>query len=405
MIAERHIVDIDDIDELSREIASAGFSVQSVLCGNPDAEDGRVCPHFGECNYQMQRLALGGLSAPPDQPLIFVLSHAYMASWPRFLPPPDLKIIDESCWQQFVQKSKLQLTDLQRIAKGAPKETQHILQSIAAALGAGAPLLKTLRGMGLTQRNHFKAAKSWLTNQIQAEANRLVKTSSPNFRKLQPWVATSDLVNQLSREIEIDRAISHSVSFPDCESPNTKHQIGIYFRRSPEQQIPVMLLDASADSDINSRIWGGKFETHTVNACRNAKIYQVRRKSFSRQSITGEDAFGNPLRPEEAAKLRRDILQFVTARLQHHSRIFVVAQLRVSAVLEGPLQPYIDADRIRMTHFCAFRGLNTFEDCDAAIIIGREQPSPGAVEALARALYWDDRKPLLLGLGYARMLA
>ena len=79
----------------------------------------------------------------------------------------------------------------------------------------------------------------------------------------------------------------------------------------------------------------------------------------------------------------------------------MVAQLAVKKFLEGPLRPYIQSGRIRLTHFNAFRGSNSYEDCDAAVIVGRIQPSPGAVEALARALYWDDPKPLLLGYGYS----
>ena len=61
--------ELDDIAELSRDIATAGLSVQSVLCGNPEKEDSDLCSHFHKCKYQAQRLALGTLSPPPDQPL------------------------------------------------------------------------------------------------------------------------------------------------------------------------------------------------------------------------------------------------------------------------------------------------------------------------------------------------
>ena len=111
------------------------------------------------------------------------------------------------------------------------------------------------------------------------------------------------------------------------------------------------------------------------------------------------------MRPEEAEELRQGIVRFIIARLEDHSSILVVAQLRVATVLEESLKPYIDAGRILVTHFSALRGLNDFEDCDAAIIVGREQPPPGAVEALARALYWDDPKPLMIGWGYSRLQA
>ena len=97
----------------------------------------------------------------------------------------------------------------------------------------------------------------------------------------------------------------------------------------------MMLLDASADSRINSRIGGRKFKTLTVDASRNARIYQVRGKSFSRQSITGKNAFGEPFHPEDAAELRRDIEQFITARVVRHSRVLVVAQKSVAKLLKN----------------------------------------------------------------------
>jgi hypothetical protein len=158
-----------------------------------------------------------------------------------------------------------------------------------------------------------------------------------------------------------------------------------------------MLLDASGDAHLYSQIFSD-MKIHNLEARRNANIYQVQRKSFSRQSILGVDAFGREIRPDEAEKLRQGIIQVIVGRLEVHEKILVVAQLAVTKFLEGPLQPYIDSGRIQLAHFNALRGLNSFESCTSAVIIGRVQPSPGAVEALARALYWDDPKPLVLGL-------
>jgi len=398
---------LEDIGELSADIAAAGLSVQAVLCGNPESSDDdegecHVCPHFNECKYQAQRRTLASLEPPSDQPLIFVLPHQYLSTWPSFLREPDLKIIDESCWQQFVEKSKLQFADLVRIADKAPPVAQEVLRSITTALGAGPHLLKSLRSYDLTKRDDFRSAESWLTGQINRQAQDIAESGSRNFKPLLPWSATRHLVHQLSLEIEINRLKSHSVSFPDRERPSTKNLIGIYSRHPAGEQIPTMLLDASADADLYSRVFG-KMKTHNITARRNAVFYQVRRRAFSRQSLLGVDAFGEPHWPEDAEKLRQDVFEFVIGRLENHKRVLVVAEKPVRELLEVLLQPQIAAGRVQLAHFNALRGLNSFKDCDAAVIVGRVQPPPGAVEAYARALFWDDPSPLLLGCDYSKL--
>jgi hypothetical protein len=57
---------------------------------------------------------------------------------------------------------------------------------------------------------------------------------------------------------------------------------------------------------------------------------------------------------------------------------------------------------VRVTHFGAVRGLNTFETCETVVILGREQPSAGAIEALARPFAATDPEPLIPFGGYAR---
>ena len=117
-----------------------------------------------------------------------------------------------------------------------------------------------------------------------------------------------------------------------------------------------MLLDASTDADLNSCIFGN-IKTHTIEARRYAVIYQVRGKSFSRQSITGEGAFGKSIRPQEAEELRKGIVQFIAGRAEHHSCILVVAQKRVATMLKEYLKPYIDAGGVYVTHFSATKAL------------------------------------------------
>ncbi|MDX1400326.1 MAG: hypothetical protein R3245_00245 [Kiloniellales bacterium] len=394
--------EIEEIDVISADIAAAGLSVQGMLCGNPENEDSELCPHFERCQYQIQRHTLSALKPSADRPLIFVLPHPYLTTWPSFLPEPDFRVVDESCWQQFVERSKLSFTDFLAISDEAPDAARRILRATATALRNGRFLLKSLRERGLTARADFKPAKSWLTRQINELTREIRESGSLDFSELHRWAAARHLVTQLSLEINFERKICHSIAYPDREFPGKKDLIGVYSRHPLGKEVPTLLLDASANDTINARIFG-KLKTHKIEARRNAIIYQVRGKSFSRQSLVGENAFGKPIRQKEAERLRGEVIQFVIGRLEDHNRILVVAQLPVEHLLKDALKQYVQAGRIQLAHFNALRGSNEFEDCDAAIIVGRAQPSPGAVEALARAIFWDDPKPLLLISTYIKM--
>ena len=52
-------------------------------------------------------------------------------------------------------------------------------------------------------------------------------------------------------------------------------------------------------------------------------------------------------------------------------------------------------EHVVSAHFGALRGLNTFEHCQTAVVMGREQPSAQAIEALTRPFTAADAEPFL----------
>jgi len=50
---------------------------------------------------------------------------------------------------------------------------------------------------------------------------------------------------------------------------------------------------------------------------------------------------------------------------------------------------------VATAHFGALRGLNSFEHCETVVVMGREQPSAQAIEALTRPFCADDPAPFL----------
>ncbi|MGH9175829.1 MAG: hypothetical protein ACRD1H_15805, partial [Vicinamibacterales bacterium] len=123
---------------------------------------------------------------------------------------------------------------------------------------------------------------------------------------------------------------------------------------------------------------------------RDAEVWQVTSKTFSRQSITGADRRGNPISPKkmsEAARLRRQVLDLLK---MVPGDLLLVTYKAAEEILLPDLPPHV-----RTVHFGALRGLNSYEHCETAVVMGREQPSAQAMEALSRPFCATDAEPFI----------
>jgi hypothetical protein len=71
------------------------------------------------------------------------------------------------------------------------------------------------------------------------------------------------------------------------------------------------------------------------------------------------------------------------------SGVAVFGSLRVIEALKPHLP-----EKTMTGHFNALRGINDYEECHTAIIVGREQPSCRDLEDLARSLFFEDDEPI-----------
>lgn len=144
-------------------------------------------------------------------------------------------------------------------------------------------------------------------------------------------------------------------------------------------EIPVLLIDASADSEINKYIWGERLEAIELKAKRNVDITQVKRLTFSKSSI----GIGYDGKEHEEKEQRKELVDFIHNLAENNpdEKIMVVASKKVIDFLET------DFPRNVVTgHFGALRGSNKFEQINIAVIVGREEPQNRAIESLARCL-------------------
>jgi hypothetical protein len=206
------------------------------------------------------------------------------------------------------------------------------------------------------------------------------------------------LFRQIRRELPLPRARLNSVWY----EPDARIMVGGEIERAPRvfvsavrmprlaEETPVLALDGTGSLALNQRIFGERMAVERFAVPRDAEVWQVTSKTFSRQSLTGADRRGNPISPQkvhEAARLRRQVLDLLQTL---PGDVLLVTYKAVEEALGADLPPHVQT-----THFGALRGLNSYEHCETVVVMGREQPSAQAIEALARPFCATDAEPFM----------
>ena len=145
------------------------------------------------------------------------------------------------------------------------------------------------------------------------------------------------------------------------------------------KEIPTAYLDASLVEGIVKNI-NLQCRIVKIEATRQAKITQITDSSISTKRLLDDH-------------------DFLSSRLLHF--IDVRAKINPNGAVIAPMK-WIDRHKdqfptsVKLAHFGGLRGLNTLEDCDWLVQIGRNQPPPHAVESVARA-WWPSARLTLTG--------
>ena len=154
---------------------------------------------------------------------------------------------------------------------------------------------------------------------------------------------------------------------------------------------PILFLDATASPLLNRLIFERPIRTRVFDCERKGRIIQVTRKTFSRQSLTGLGSNCQPVSAgldRQAKLLREQIGRLAQNVADDHGSVAVFCNKQA----EEQIQPNLPKDALT-GHFGALRGMNRYEHCVAAIVIGREQPSVQDLERQARAFAAKLKRP------------
>jgi hypothetical protein len=206
------------------------------------------------------------------------------------------------------------------------------------------------------------------------------------------------LLRQIRRELPLRRARLNSVWYePDARVKidgeiERAPRVFVGYVKSPKlaKETPVLALDGTGSLALNRKVFGEHMTVARFAAPRDAEVIQVSSKAFSRQSITGAARHGNPISSQktvEAERLRNQVVELL--RLLP-GQVLLVTYKQAEEVLLDDLPEHVAS-----AHFGALRGLNSFEHCATAVVMGREQPSAQAIEALTRPFCATDAEPFI----------
>src|SRR5262249_50224710 len=110
----------------------------------------------------------------------------------------------------------------------------------------------------------------------------------------------------LAAEIDLPRDVCHAVELRRQKKGSPKVFLH-YLHELRHKTPPHLLIDASADLDINRRLFGEELRELRLDVERRALVVQTRGRDFGNQSLTGKMKNDVPHYPEQAKHLRDEV--------------------------------------------------------------------------------------------------
>lgn len=357
-----------------KELEKAGISVFQNACRNMDGE---LCEHYHDCHYIKQfdsgKKLFGGN-------IVRIMQHTTLGL-PRITEledDPDLVIIDEAFHSSVIKTDG----NDRRISQPSEQIRQHFNHNpfedlgnlIVDSLINGIELLEQLRKIGVTKQHLNEIDFSHLRPMVGFD-----KSSSTSGS-----LGSNDLylfLNKL-RDILIDELsvvperneITRITYDPNTTNVNLSYVVQ---SRLPEDA-SILILDATADQLILNKLLG-KVEVARIDIKQEAFVSQVYNRTGSNQFWASNSA---PI---------SELINVLNEWANFGEDVLCIGNKTLMDKLRG--DNTINTD-IKLDHFGAIRGSNAYKDCSVIFITGRNAPSPPAVEAQARALFWDEVEPL-----------
>lgn len=385
--------------KVTKAAAKAGMGVYQSCCQQISSKNGKVerrCPHFESCRYLKQWI--------DSEPALRILPNNYVfLPEPSFggqsLQKPSLAVVDESVVAKATDHFSFSADRLEPCFKDAFKKFHENGSDFkeqlwgwevdAEATWDHAEDFSPMNSSGVVPDMEDSFALQRIEKVQAGEHKKLeafYRTVAKEFKFDRPLVGASfhkDEVVQVNGEEERqDRWHVHSLK--ECKIP---------------KDVPLIVLDADANVELNERIFQRPFECNEVVAKPQARVTQVYSTMMSNKALLGNFPKTSPKIMPPLAKASKIVADVVA---KHNKVLVVLPKQAESALKDAGYLAESDSGHkwhgADVIHFGALRGQDTWKDYDAIVGIGRNQPSVAAVEHFMRALSANDpAEPTFVG--------
>jgi hypothetical protein len=394
----------------ARELGRKGLPIYNNLCERILGGQFFQCPHFAGCEYIQTR------HAAYRSPFV-ILVHSHLGlEWgataaerasafdtgedeggpgdrrPHFNPRQTNTVIcDEDPTLGLIEEVTLSRDEIRGLAEDGLGEV------ILAGLDHAGGLLSYLRDHGVMVDRLRDAADKTRT----AERHR-GQIASPDThdgeleqtaKAAQPLVRFSRVLARLADELASGRSGPAYSLLADGDEliAQGRRPWGFDNQR-------LLLLDGTANADILRQFIPHIEPRPEIRVQRNARIIQVRDRTFFRGSLLTRASADQPRVTRQPRARLMAVAEFI-ANVAREGRTLVVTNKPVRCALtgenpNGSLLVSASYKGAHIAHFGNVRGIDEFKDHDTVIVLGREQPSVRGAERRAKAIWYDTAEPI-----------
>jgi putative DNA primase/helicase len=349
----------ESADSLTR--IGLAHKTMPLLCGKIDHSTGkRPCPYSNGCGYLLQF---------QDTAPIRFYAHEYLPLDNGKLTKRkiDVAVIDETFHDSLEKSNGWAISELMNQPETVYRE-----------------LVTAIIEDRLLEMSHLSdAIDAILKNEVELESHLHPEMDcNTAAKKVKPLVESrrkpTGFIWNCKKAMELNASTRLFVGKHDNSTIFSSYAKPIQFI---PKETPTAYLDASLVEGI-VKVISPECRIVRIEATRKAKIIQITDSSMSTKRLLDDN-------------------DYLSSRLIHF--IHTQAKINPNGAVIAPMK-WIEAHKdrfpqsVKLAHFGGLRGLNTLEDCDWLVQIGRNQPPPYAVESVARA-WWPLARLTLTG-GY-----
>ena len=359
-------------------LLGSSISTQSRLCFDPETKE--KCFHYGQCEYNRQFWKA--------HERVRLYSHANMSAYfPRVDEfRPEVAVIDENFINEFVRSNHI---------KGSmityEKQGTHLFELIAVhgsvrnRAAPDEPILKYLLDAIPDLEEQLRAGISGYRESRPAikpnmKTETIAEVMSSFNRNPYPY----RLAKIMLEDIEAGRLDSQRVWV-------TSSAIHYSYLKHPVRldNIPVLILDGTADTEILSRFWP---QIEVVNAKvrrKTRQVIQVSDREISNSYLSVDDEAHTERNISASKSFRNKFTSWLKLRVKHEGNGLVIGPMSFIQTLDIP-------DGVQANWFGNVRGSNEYKGCSWVAVVGRNQRGGSPAESMARAIFHDDEQPLAI---------